>query len=119
MCDDGSMTWNISIEKNVAFNVGYGAGKLFRTLKAFEIYWHAEGMKSFYEGTVTADGQTFKISHNKSFGYADKNWGTNFTSPWVWLSSCDLTSKISGKKLEDSVFDMGCEWGEYGDKTTS
>lgn len=33
MCDDGSMTWNISIEKNVAFNVGYGLENYSAPLK--------------------------------------------------------------------------------------
>ena len=40
-------------------------------------------------------------------GYADKNWGKNFTSPWIWLSSNNLTSELTGKKLLDSVFDIG------------
>lgn len=107
MCNDGSMEWDISINKDVAFNVGYGASKIFRDLKAYEMYWHAEGMKSLYSGTVTANGQKYIIKPETSFGYADKNWGSNFTTPWVWLSSNDLVSKITGKKLENSVFDIG------------
>ena len=90
MCRDGEMSWNLKIDKKVAFNVGYGAGKLFRKLQLFEMFWHAEGMKTAY-----------------SYGYADKNWGKDFTSPWVWLSSNNLTSKITGEKLTDSVFDIG------------
>ncbi len=107
MCDAGSMTWDLQVTKQVAFNVGYGAGTLFRKLKAFEMYWHAEGMKSLYNGTVICNGEKFIITNERSFGYADKNWGENFTSPWVWLSSCDLKSKNSGRKLENSVFDIG------------
>ncbi len=107
MCNSGSMKWDIQLSKKVAFNVGYGAGGLFRKLKAFEMYWHAEGMKSLYSGTITADGVTYNVIPEKSFGYADKNWGADFTSPWVWLSSCDLTSRVTGKHLEDSVFDIG------------
>jgi len=107
MCNDGTMSWDISITKDVAFNVGYGAGKLFRDLKAFEMYWHAEGMKSRYEGWVISNGQKYIVKKETSFGYADKNWGSNFTSPWVWLSSNDLVSKVTGKKLENSVFDIG------------
>lgn len=42
-----------------------------------------------------------------SYGYADKNWGRGFTSPWVWLSSNHMISNISGKKLNNSVFDIG------------
>ena len=107
MCESGSMEWNLKIDKQVAFNVGYGAGKLFRVIEAYEMYWHAEGMKSSYSGTVKMNGQNYIIKPETSYGYADKNWGRNFTSPWVWLSSCDLTSNITGKKLTDSVFDIG------------
>ena len=107
MCGSGSMEWEFTVDKKVAFNVGYGAGSLFRKLKAFEMYWHAQGMKSQFSGTVVANGQRYAIKPESSFGYADKNWGSDFTSPWVWLSSNDLKSKITGKKLENSVFDIG------------
>ncbi len=107
MCGDGSMEWDLSIEKDVAFNVGYGASKIFRDLKAFEMYWHAEGMKSRFQGYIIANGQKYIIKKETSFGYSDKNWGCNFTSPWVWLSSNDLVSKKTGKRLENSVFDIG------------
>lgn len=33
--------------------------------------------------------------------------GRGFTSPWVWLSSNDLVSNITGKKVENSAFDVG------------
>ena len=107
MCNSGSMSWDITVDKKVAFNVGYGAGSLFRKLKAFEMYWHAEGMKSLYSGTITANGEKYIVTNERSFGYADNNWGADFTSPWVWLSSCDLVSRKTGKRLEDSVFDIG------------
>jgi len=107
MCNAGSMSWDIQIDKKVAFNVGYGAGGLFRFLTAFEMYWHAEGMKSLYSGTIVANGEKYIIKPETSYGYADKNWGADFTSPWVWLSSNDLVSKVTGKRLENSVFDIG------------
>ena len=107
MCDAGTIEWNLTISKELAFHVGYGAGKLFRDLNAFEMYWHAEGMKSMYEGTVTLNGEVYDVIRDRSYGYADKNWGSNFTSPWIWLSSCSMTSKLTGKKLENSVFDIG------------
>ncbi|MBQ9308213.1 MAG: hypothetical protein IJ229_09830, partial [Clostridia bacterium] len=43
----------------------------------------------------------------RSYGYADKNWGRDFTSPWVWLSSNCLKSRLSGKMLQNSAFDIG------------
>ena len=107
MCEHGDISWDLEIDKKVAFNVGYGAGKLFRSLQLFEMFWHAEGMKTAYSGTVTWNGETYIVSPENSYGYADKNWGKDFTSPWVWISSNNLTSKKTGKKLEDSVFDIG------------
>lgn len=107
MCQSGSFKWNLQISKNIAFNVGYGAGKLFRELQAFEMFWHAEGMKTFYSGEIILDGEKYDVIPNKSYGYADKNWGKDFTSPWVWLSSNNLISKKTGKQLQNSVFDIG------------
>lgn len=107
MSDYGELSWDLKLHKDLAFNVGYGAGKLFRDLKAFEMYWHAEGMKSEYEGTLIYNGRKYLVKPKTSYGYADKNWGRGFTSPWVWLASSSLTSKLSGKKLEHSAFDIG------------
>ena len=107
MCDWGGLSWDLAIDKQIAFNVGYGASKPLREAEAFAMYWHAEGMKSAYSGRIVYNGREYTVSPEKSYGYADKNWGRDFTSPWVWLSSNCLISRISGKKLENSVFDIG------------
>ena len=107
MCDAGTMLWDLKVDKQIAYNVGYGASRPMRKAKAFEMFWHAEGMNTAYEGTVVIDGETYAVDRDRSFGYADKNWGRDFTSPWVWLSSCNLVSTRSGKRLSNSVFDIG------------
>ncbi len=107
MCGSGSMRWKLKIRKETAFHVGYGAGWLFRKLNSFEMYWHAQGMKTAYEGWVDFNGERYLVRPEDCFGYADKNWGSDFTSPWVWLSSNDLISTITGERLENSVFDIG------------
>ena len=107
MCQAGTMEWNIKIDKKIAFNVGYGANKLMRHLQLFEMFWHAEGMKTAYSGEIIWNGNKYIVCPENCFGYADKNWGKDFTSPWVWLSSNDLTSLITNKKLNNSVFDIG------------
>lgn len=107
MSDYGSMSWNLDIEKKIAFNVGYGASSFFRKLNAFEMFWHAEGMKTLYSGEIVVNGEQYIVRPETCNGYADKNWGGDFTSPWVWLSSNNLTSAITGKKLENSVFNIG------------
>ena len=71
------------------------------------MYWHAEGMKTVYSGNIICNGRRYIVTPEKSFGYADKNWGRDFTSPWVWLSSCCLVSRLTGKRLDNSVFDIG------------
>jgi hypothetical protein len=107
MCDAGEMSWNLKIEKQIAYNVGYGASRPLRDSEAFEMYWHAEGMKTAYSGEVLWNGRRYIVTPETSWGYADKNWGRDFTSPWVWLSSNNLVSRRTGRRLENSVFDIG------------
>lgn len=107
MCQHGEMSWDLKIDKKVAFNVGYGAGKFFRTLQLFEMFWHAEGMKTAYSGYVMWNNEKYLVNPKNSYGYADKNWGKDFTSPWVWISSNHLISRRTGRRLENSVFDIG------------
>lgn len=107
MCGSGEMTFDLKLDKQIAFNVGYGTSPLLRAIKAFEMYWHAEGMKTAVSGTVTLNGRRYTVRPETSFGYADKNWGSNFTSPWVWLASSALKSNITGKTLSNSAFDIG------------
>ena len=107
MCGAGSLRWDLTIDKQIAFNVGYGASKPLRDAEAFAMYWHAEGMKSAYAGLIEWNGRRYAVSPERSFGYADKNWGRDFTSPWVWLSSCCLKSRLTGRALADSAFDIG------------
>ena len=107
MCDAGEIEWDLTVDKQVAFNVGYGASKPLRGAEAFAMYWHAEGMKSAFKGTIMCNGRKYIVTPENSYGYADKNWGRDFTSPWVWLSSNCLRSKLTGKTLDNSVFDIG------------
>ena len=74
MSDAGDMMWDLDIDKQITFNVGYGASSLFRKLNSFEMFWHAEGIKTQYSGTVWLDGEEYEVIPEKSYGYADKNW---------------------------------------------
>ena len=105
--DAGSLRWQLSIDKQLHYNVGYGASAPARALNLFEMYWHAEGIKTAYEGWVELDGERYIVTPETCFGYADKNWGSNFTSPWLWISSCDLVSQTHGKRLERSALEIG------------
>ena len=107
MSDAGEMEWDLQIEKQVAYHVGYGASRFFRAINAFEMFWHAEGMKTAFSGWVRLNGEEYRVSPGTCYGYADKNWGGDFTSPWVWLSPNDLVSSRTGRRLTNSVFEVG------------
>ena len=107
MCDAGDMEWDLKIDKKIAFNVGYGASPFMRFLNAFEMFWHAEGIKTEYTGHVILDNEVFDVIPQQSFGYADKNWGKDFTSPWLWISSCDLKSMMTNQQLHNSAIEFG------------
>ena len=107
MCDAGDVEWDLKIKKDISFHVGYGASKFFRDINSFEMFWHAEGMKSYFEGEITFNGRKYVVKPETCYGYADKNWGGDFTSPWVWLSSNNLVSKKTGKRLTNSCFEIG------------
>ena len=107
MSDVSTMSWALEIDKKIAFNVGYGASAFFRKINAFEMFWHAEGIKTEYKGEVILNGEKYIVSPKDCNGYADKNWGKDFTSPWIWLSSNNLTSLLTGRKLHNSVFEIG------------
>lgn len=107
MTDSGYMSWNLHLDKQVSFNPGYATSWFFRKLNLFQMYWHAQGVKTEYSGIVTLDDEEYVVIPEKSYGYADKNWGSDFTKPWVWLSSCNLKSQITNSRAHNSCFDIG------------
>ncbi|MCF0117948.1 MAG: hypothetical protein HUJ61_07910 [Bacilli bacterium] len=55
---------------------------------------------------MTFDGEEYIVTRDKSYGYCDKNWGKDFTTPWLWLSSHNIEDE-AGNKLNNTVFDIG------------
>ena len=107
MCDAGELTFDLRVDKRIAFNVGPGASEPVRHAEVFEMFWHAEGIATDYEGSVWLDGEEYLVRPEDCFGYADKNWGADFTSPWLWLSSCNITRAGTGERLRNSAFEIG------------
>ncbi|HPE88028.1 MAG TPA: tocopherol cyclase family protein [Spirochaetales bacterium] len=107
MSDAGEMSWDLEAEKILRFSVGWGTSAFFRKLDAFNMYWHAAGMRTRYKGVIAFNGERFRVSPEDSFGYQDKNWGRDYTSPWVWLNCNCLKSRGTGKRLELSSLDVG------------
>ncbi len=109
MTDAGAMEWDLEIHKAVSCNTGILAGTFFQALNALESYWHGEGVKSFFRGTVTLDGILYEVSPQVGNGYADKHWGRGFNRPWFQFSCGRLFSQRTGRELRHSVLAVcGC-----------
>lgn len=106
MSDAGSIQWNLTIEKKVKFDVGFGSSKLMNLLGAFEMYWHVEGMKCELKGEIIFNNEKYLVHPETSSGYQDKNWGSDYTNPWIWLNCNNFVSKISNTKIDASL-DLG------------
>jgi len=107
MSDPGEMSWDLEAEKVLTYHVGFGTSWLLRTLNAFQMFWHVQGMKTRYKGTIIFNGEEFDVTPETSCGYQDKNWGTDYTRIWVWLNCNNFTSQSTGKKLELTSLDVG------------
>ncbi len=107
MSDYGSMDWSLMVYKELSFDVGYGSSNFLRDQNAFNMYWHVEGLKTEYDGYVNLDGKRYLVTKGKSFGYQDKNWGRDFTNPWIWLNCNKLSYKGSEEVLEQTAFVFG------------
>ncbi|MBW4434902.1 MAG: hypothetical protein KME28_25110 [Pelatocladus maniniholoensis HA4357-MV3] len=107
MSNPGEMSWDLRAQKMLSYSVGCGASKLARSLNAFQMYWHVQGMKTLYQGKIIFNGEEFEVSPKMSYGYQDKNWGTDYTNPWVWLNCNNFTSQATGQKLALTSLDLG------------
>lgn len=107
MTDAGSMSWDLKATKVLCYNVGYGAGQKMRALNAFQMYWHAQGQLTHYEGEIWYNGERYVVRPETSHGYQDKNWGLDFTNPWVWLNCNNFTSEEAGERQHLTSLNIG------------
>lgn len=109
MTDAGYMEWDLELHKDIARHTGAIAGHFFTALNALESFWHGEGIRTLYRGTVSIDGIPYEVTADDSYGYADKHWGRSFNRPWLQLASCKLFSNRTDKELKHSAFAIdGC-----------
>lgn len=109
MSDAGYMEWDLEVHKAVACHTGFIANAFFTALNALNSFWHGEGIRTFYRGTVTLDGVLYQVSPESCYGYADKHWGRSYNHPWLQLSSCRLNSERTGRELKHSALAIdGC-----------
>ena len=102
-----NMMWSLRVNKRAAFHVGYSASRAIREINPFDMYWHAEGLRTEFDGTVLLDEETYDVKPESCHGYADKKWGRDYTCPWFWLYGGQLKSRKTGKLLERSAFAIG------------
>lgn len=107
MSDAGTMSWNLSVKKVLSYSLGWATSALLRSLNAFQMYWHIQGMKTEYEGTIIWSGEEYEVTPQTSSGYQDKNWGQTYSNPWVWLNCNQFTSHATGQKLSLTSLDVG------------
>jgi hypothetical protein len=109
MTDAGSIEWELEVHKAVSCDMGFISSPTATALGMLSSFWHAEGMRTFYKGSIILNGTEYTVTPDASFGYADKNWGRAFNTPLLLLSSSHLTSDRSDRTFRHSALAInGC-----------
>lgn len=109
MTDEGQMEWDLEVHKSIACHTGSMADAFHNAVNALDSFWHGEGIKAQYRGTVILNGVSYQVTPQDSYGYADKHWGKSFNCPWLQLASCHLTSERTGRELKHTALAIdGC-----------
>lgn len=106
MTDAGEMSWDLQIVEKISYSVGYGASAIFRKLNMFKMFWHVQGLRTKYSGKIFYNGQSYTCYPDKNIGYQDKNWGSDYTNPWIWLNCNNFRDK-ENKPLNNISFVLG------------
>jgi hypothetical protein len=106
MSDAGTMSWNLTINKTMRFDMGYATSDIPRDLNLFTMAWEVAGLKAEYTGSITYNGEVFTVTPDTSYGYADKNYGHDFTNPWIWFSSTRIVD-ANGQYIRQAALDVG------------
>lgn len=93
MSNAGSMEWDLEIHKAIACNTGFWSGAFLRAVNGLDSFWHGEGIRSFFRGTVVLDDVLYQVSPDSSYGCADKHWGRCFPKPLFQLTCPKLFDK--------------------------
>jgi tocopherol cyclase len=106
MSDAGTVSWDLRVSNKVAYSAGYGSSRLFRFLQIFRMFWHVGGLMTSYSGAIQYNGKTYRVHPETCAGYQDKNWGRDYTNPWIWLN-CNRFRDSAGVLQKDAAFDVG------------
>ncbi len=109
MTDAGYMEWDLEVHKAVSCHTGLLGSPFFTAIGALESFWHGEGIRTFYQGTISLNGIPYEVTPDASYGYADKHWGRSFNDPLLRFASGHLTSLRTGRELKHSALAIdGC-----------
>ena len=112
--DQGSMSWDLKVKKVKHFNPMKGEKFLnwiTKSIEPFEMAWMVHGVMTEYEGEIvlrdkTGKSKRYVLTFDTSCGYQDKNWGRDFTNPWVWLQSSCITTE-NKREIKGACFVVG------------
>lgn len=95
LCNSGFSNWDLHYQ--VKTDCEYG----FKDKKSL---WLPYGLKTSFLGNLSFNGKDYIVDEEKSNGYLDYFLSKNLDEPWFHISSCKLTSLISGKTLTEASF---------------
>jgi len=70
------------------------------------MYWHVAGMRCRFNGEIEFNNKKYIVLPETSYGYQDKNWGKDYTNPWIWLNCNNFHSRLT-HEVVDASFDLG------------
>lgn len=99
--DKGRVTFHILVHK---FK-NYKTTDIYFPTKLIPMYWYIGGLYTEYSGEIVWDDEIYELIPTQSFGYQDKNWGYNYSKPWLWLQSSCI--RHNGKIIPRAAFSCG------------
>lgn len=100
----GDVLWDLKLDKTLTFNCGYQSSIPSRAVELNDLYWHAQGLKTAFRGTLSFCGTKYQVVPEECCGYSDKIWGADFPDPWLFLTCSNFISKKTGRELSDTAF---------------
>lgn len=74
-------SWDISVEKNWAFNsTGWATGRNITNIE-----WYPAQADATCSGVINSNGKTYNLIDAPC--YQDRNWGSSFPKWWTWIVS--------------------------------
>lgn len=109
MTDPGNMEWKLSVHKSLSCDMGFVTSPFCTALGVLSSFWHAEGLQTFYKGTVCLNNDIYEVEPSGCRGYADKNWGKSTNDPLLLITSSNLKSEKNEKESKHTALAIsGC-----------